>query len=199
MPDQAWTLIIAAGGLFISIVNLSWNSWKAWRERARLEVNVFWEWSIYPDEMGLLCVKMTNHGGHNIYIDEIFITESEPIGWVGKLLRRFGRQLRRAVRCPADPHDYVAHIRYSLGRLSNPLIAPKASQDHLARVTHDDGTEEPEFTRDWRKMHIIVRTQTGKEWLSDPPNEKPGWFVVAPPRTLPPGITLPPPGFTSHR
>jgi hypothetical protein len=200
MPDQTWTPFIAVAALFISIFNICWNLGKEWWERARLDVNVVWEWSSGPNyEEGLLCIRMTNRGGRNIYIDEIFITESEHMGRVGKLLRRLVRQLRRAVRRPPDPHDYEVDIFYPLGRPVDPLIEPKTSRDHFARVTDDEGAEEPEFTRDWRKMHIIVRSQTGKEWLSASPNEKPGWFVVTEFKPLPPGVALPPPAITSHR
>jgi hypothetical protein len=162
------TSIGAAMGTLLGVLNSGWFFWKAYKERARLLVEVEWDWSggDYPEETSSPRVTVHNSGGRKVYIAEIYL--AELIESAGVL-----RCIPWGLQKPTDRRVWC------FDALENPELLPDRSCPPR-QCNWDDGVLcWPKFDGRWKALCVVVRVEGGKDakkWRSKAPTAEPSWF-----------------------
>jgi hypothetical protein len=159
MNREAVTSIGAALGTLLGVLNTGWIFWKAYRDRARLSVEVDWEWSgMYdPEDEPSPRVTIINIGGRMVSIAGIYLDQA-------------GRRV-----CTFE-------------QLENSELNPDRSNISRLRWDEEPGNE-PEFDHGWKGLRVVICAESGKEWRSKPPKTKPSWLAMLERKpAIPPGL-----------
>ena len=167
MPSYM-TSIGAAAGTLLGVLNTGWAFWKAYKDRARLLVEVDWDYIAgdHPEETSSPRVTIFNSGGRKVYIAETYLAELEECAGI--------------VRCMLRKPKLVDRHVWPFDQLENPELQPDRScPSRQCNWNYEEQQCWPEFNRGWAELRVVVRAEGGKDakkWRSKAPTTEPSWF-----------------------